>query len=131
MLQGAATLRAPGPWLGWITTYGYVENVGAAIAHAANHPKARRRLFNVADEPPMNHRRWVERIASSQNWMGSVEVSDDPANPVARAVGRLNLTANLALNADRLFQDLNFAPPVDAATAIRLTIQDERDRSRT
>ena len=104
MLAGAPALQAPGAWLDWATTYGFIDNVGEAIALAARHPRAARSLFNVADETAMPHRAWVQRFAAATGWRGELQVTDDPEYPFVRAV------------------ELGYRPPVSPERAAELTL---------
>lgn len=122
MLAGAPVLQAPAAWLAWETTYGFVENVGEAIALATRHPAAAQATFNVADEPAMSHRAWAERFAAAIGWRGEIQPVDQPDHPFARAVAGLDLTVPLKASARRLFDELGYRPPVDPATAATLTL---------
>jgi len=127
MLAGAAKLEAPRSWLAWTTTYGFLDNVGAAIAHAAAHPMSARRTFNLADEPAMDHSAWVARFRVATGWAGEVQPTDGDT-PFARALADLDLSVPIQVSAERLVSDLGFTPPVDSATAARLTAADEAAR---
>lgn len=121
MLSGAPLLEAPRPWLAWTTTYGFLGNVGAAVAHAAGHPDAARKVFNVADEPAMDHLAWIERFRSATGWQGEVRATEGDT-PFARAIAGMDLSTPFDVSANRLFAELDFIPPMDAATAARLTV---------
>lgn len=123
----AAVLEAPRAWLGWTTTYGFLDNVGAAVAHAAGHANAARKVFNVADEPAMDHLGWVERFRGATGWSGEVMATDGDT-AFARAVAGMDLSAPLDISANRLFAELDFSPPTDPAMAARLTVEEEAGR---
>jgi nucleoside-diphosphate-sugar epimerase len=120
-------LEAPRPWLAWTTGYGFVGNVGAAIAHAAGHARAARAVFNLADEPPMDHWAWAERFRAATRWEGEV-VATDGDTPFAQAISDMDLSVSLDVSVDRLFTELGFRPPYDLADAARVTALDEGGR---
>lgn len=122
MTAGAEVIRAPAAWLAWVTTYGFVENVGEAIALAAAHPKAARQVFNVADERPMPHSAWIERFKALTGWSGEVQATSSPDDSIALATAALDLAIPLGVSADRLVEDLGYKPPVDPMTAARLAL---------
>lgn len=127
MLSGAPVLAAPSTWLDWVTGYGFTDNVAAAIAHAAGHPKAINRVFNVGDEPAMDHRDWIERFRAATGWLGAVETTDADT-PFGRAVSGMDLLVRLDTASDRLFAELDFCPPVGPLEAARRTVADEAAR---
>jgi nucleoside-diphosphate-sugar epimerase len=127
MRSQVPVLEAPRPWLAWTTTYGFIDNVGAAIAHAAGHARAARAVFNLADETPMNHWAWAERFRVATGWQGEVRATDGDT-PFAQAVSAMDLSVSFDISAARLFTELGFAPPVDVETAARLTVADESAR---
>lgn len=127
MQSGAPALEAPRPWLTWTTTYGFLDNIGAAVAHAARRPDAARKVFNLADEPAMDHLAWIERFRSATGWQGEVRATEGET-PFARALAGMDLSTPFDVSANRLFTELDFVPPTSAADAARLTVEDEADR---
>ncbi|MEL6567227.1 MAG: NAD-dependent epimerase/dehydratase family protein [Pseudomonadota bacterium] len=118
MRAGANAIEAPAAWLDWVTTYGFEENVGAAIALAAAHPEAAREVFNVVDFAPVSHRQWIARLADHFRWSGEVRTSQGEDGALAKAVSRLNLAVPLDMSGERLSQRLGFVPPVSIGEAI-------------
>lgn len=128
MRAGSPVLKVPRAWLEWITTYGFIENVAAAIVHAADDPRGMGQTFNIGDEEAVPHLRWVERFRDVMGWRGEVDFeTDDTA--FSRAIAGLNLSVSFDISARRLTRDLDFRPPVDLATALRATVADEVARS--
>lgn len=127
MMSKAPTLQAPPAWLDWTTTYGFIDNVAAAVAHGAAHPGAANATFNVTDEPAMNHRAWIERFSLATGWRGTVEATETDTT-FSRAVSALDLSVPFHVSARRLFNDLKFVPPVIAEAAARRTLADEASR---
>jgi nucleoside-diphosphate-sugar epimerase len=118
MLKGAPVLKVPKPWLDWTTTYGFVDNVGDAIASAARSDNARGEIFNIGDFDPMPHSEWITLLAKVTGWTGEVQVDDDPASPFAQALSGLDLRVPLAMSCHKLRSHLGFVPSVDLETAL-------------
>ncbi len=124
MVSRSPVLEAPKAWLDWTTTYGFIDNVAAAVAHSANHPGAANGTFNVADEPAMTHREWIERYRLATGWTGSVEATDNET-PFSRALSGLDLSVPFSVSAQRMFADLAFTPPVALNLAAQMTLADD------
>ncbi len=113
-MRAGADIAAPAAWLDWITTYGHVDNVAAAIAHAAAHPAAANATFNIGEEP-VPHRAWIARFAAAAGWRGAVR--DDGAAPIAAMLSTLDLSIPLALDTGRITA-LGFRAPLSPEEAI-------------
>ena len=127
MVSQAPLLQAPKTWLNWKTTYGFIDNVAAAVAHCTADRRAANATFNVADEPAMRHHSWIDRFRKATGWTGTVEPTETDT-PFSRAIVALDLSVPLDVSAQRLFTDLEFTPPVAPDTAARLTVADEAAR---
>ena len=128
MLAGVDTIEVPPQWADWLTTYGYVENVGAAIALASGHERASRSTFNVGDSESVNHREWIKRFCRATGWQGTVRDTDSSEHPIAKAIERLDMSVPLRISSAKLFQELSFKPPVDVHASAKLTVADETKR---
>ncbi|WP_299327771.1 NAD-dependent epimerase/dehydratase family protein [Parasphingopyxis sp.] len=126
MLAGVETLTVPTAWADWITSYGYIDNVAAAIASAAVHRDATNTIFNIGDYPAESHRHWVTRFAQAIGWTGALEIGPAPESPLAQVIAALNLDVPLTISSGRLSERLRFAPPVPLDEAIARTIAAER-----
>ena len=84
-------------------------------------------MFNVADEPAMDHWGWAERFRGATRWKGEVKATAGDT-PFAQAVASMDLNVPLDISAERLFQDLEFSPPFDLDLAARVTALDEGGR---
>lgn len=127
MLSRAPLLEAPSAWLNWTSTYGFIDNVAAAIAQCAVDPRAANATFNIADEPAMHHRGWIDRLRLAAGWRGSVDISETDT-PFSRAISGLDLSVALDVSSRRLFTDLEFSPVIALDAAARLTVADEAAR---
>ncbi len=110
----------PDFYANWISTYGYIDNVAAAIALAATHEAAGGEIFNVADVNTLAQKGWAEAIAASMNWQGKIvtaPLADLPENRAALAAGG-NFNQMLQIDALKIGEKLGFNAPVDFQTAI-------------
>ena len=95
MLAGRPRLAIDPAWAAWRTTYGFVDDVADALAHAATHPGASDRTFNLGDPEPPDHREWVRRFARTLDWPGAVETRPAPQDsPLAALDLRYPLVAD-------------------------------------
>ena len=129
MVAGADTIELPPAWLDWTVTYGYIDNVAAAIATVIGRRDAFRQIFNVTDADPAPHKVWLEHIAWAKGWSGHVKARDDAPFPGGSAFAALDFSADLAVSGERLRQVLGFVPPIDLKDALTCTLADEAARS--
>ena len=127
MLAGAKRLDLPPAWLDWTSTYGFVDNIGAAIGATAGHSAAYRQTFNVTDTDPVPHRVWLERFRDHSGWRGDVVVAADAPFPDGDGVAALDLDVPLAMTGHKLRDVLGFEAPVSLRRALEETTAYERD----
>jgi nucleoside-diphosphate-sugar epimerase len=72
MLRNAPRLDMDEAWAAWRTTYGYVDDVGQALALLATHPDAEG-TYNVGATEAPDHAHWAERFAAVIDWGGGFE----------------------------------------------------------
>lgn len=123
MKRGAATIVAPAAWLSWVTTYGHVNNVAAAIALCATNSAAAGRTYNCG-ERPVSHAEWIARFAALAGWSG--EVVHDEAGPLAGAIGAMDLHYPLALSTDRIRSELGYAEVMASDDAALSVLSEDR-----
>lgn len=126
MLAGVEAIGLPPAWLGWTATYGYVENVAAAVAAATGRDEAFRRTFNVTDSDPVPHRVWLQRFARAAGWSGRVEAHGDAPFPGGAAFAALDFGVDLSVSGQALRDALGVTPPVALDDALTRTLADER-----
>src|SRR5262249_11787781 len=59
--DGRRFIILPEPLAQWRAPRGYVENVAAAIALAATDERAKRRVYNICEEPSFNELEWAKK----------------------------------------------------------------------
>lgn len=109
-------------WAAWVTTYGYVENVAAAIALGATAPEAANQIFNIGEECPVPHRIWAERWADEMNWSGKIIIKDLPAKG---ALAELDLSVPFGISSKKFRETIGFTDPCPLDHALRATIASE------
>jgi nucleoside-diphosphate-sugar epimerase len=109
----------------WRWTHGYVENVAAAIAHAATDARAAGRVYNVGEAETPTAAERVHQLAGVVGWDGDVvpRPADDLPDSL-RAPG--NWAYELATDTRRLRTELDVETPVGREEALRRTIEWER-----
>lgn len=109
----------------WRWTHGYVENVAAAIAQAATDGRAADRVFNVGEAATPSAAGRVESLGRLIGWTGDVvrlasdRLPDHLQTP-------FDWRYELATDTSRLYEELDFVPPVSPRTALNRTVAWER-----
>jgi nucleoside-diphosphate-sugar epimerase len=125
MVSGAATIEVDPAWLGFRTTYGYVEDVADAMAAAALHPAAKGGTFNLGRDGDADNRWWLDRLAERAGWSGEVrEVCAPPDGPIAA----VDLGYGLTLDTRAFRTRCSWTEPTLLAEALDRTVADERRR---
>ena len=127
MLTETERLYLPSAWLDWTSTYGFVDNVAAAIAATAGNSAAYRQTFNVTDFDPVPHRVWLERFRDHSGWRGHVVEAADAPFPGGDGLAVLDLVVPLAMTGHKLRDVLGFEAPVSLQRALEETIENERE----
>ena len=125
MLRKQTRLVIPRTWANWHSTYGYIDNVGSAIAQTIGDERARNTTFNVAEETPVSQLEWARRFARASSWQGVVELTDDPADPLAQRIAGLDLDVPFSIDGSKLRIALGFSDVVDEISAVQQTLDSE------
>jgi nucleoside-diphosphate-sugar epimerase len=110
----------------WVSTYGYVENVAQAMALAAIDPRAEGRVYNVADAS-VSTLQLAEMIRDMMEWDGEFHLLPPEELPESLRFGLPNPEQHLVLKAERIQDELGYAPPVQFEEGVRRTIGWELD----
>lgn len=115
----------------WRRTYGYVEDVGHAIALAATHPAASRQTYNVGYEDHPTEREWIARFAEHLGWTGQlVETAGPSPGESAIRSANLDLRYPLVISTRKHSIDFGYAEPTELWSALDRTIEDEMRQPR-
>ena len=125
MAKHKEQLVIPRVWADAVSTYGYVENVGAAISTTLGDDHASKQVFNVAESNPTCHFEWANRIATVMDWNGKIKLTDDPANSFAQRLERLDLTVPFRIDDSRIRNQLGYSEVVDETECLKRTVLDE------
>lgn len=125
MLRDRDRLIIPRDWANWQSTYGYIDNVGAAIATTLGQERAHNQVFNVAEEMPISQLEWAQKFAEARGWRGVIEVTDDPRDPFLKRLAGLDLKVPFKIKGDKLRQTLGFSDVVSELPALERTIVSE------
>lgn len=125
MLRNHETLTIPRTWANWQSTYGYIENVGAAVAATLGNPSAYIQIFNVAEETSISQLGWAKKLAAACVWQGTIELTDDPRDSFHKRISNLDLSVPLKIDGSRHRELLSFSDVVDENTALQQTIASE------
>jgi nucleoside-diphosphate-sugar epimerase len=105
----------------WRSPRGYVENVAAAIAVAATDERAKRRIYNVCEEPSFSELEWAQKIAHEMHWQGEFVLLPPERTP-PHLLRPGNAAQHWAASSQRIRRELGYEEPVPLNEAIRKTI---------
>lgn len=127
MLRGEEKLVIPRSWGHWQSTYGYIDNVGAAVALTLGDPRAENRIFNVTEKSPVSQLEWARRFASALDWRGTIALTDDPYDLFARRLQGLDLSVPFRISGNRFRETFGFSDVAGEPIALARTIESERE----
>jgi len=111
----------------WRASWGYVENVAAAIALAVTDERAVGRVYNVADEPVLTEAARVRAIGCAAGWNGEVvKVPHDLLPVELRGWGNANLEQEWITDTTRIRAELGYSELISRDEALRRTVEWER-----
>jgi nucleoside-diphosphate-sugar epimerase len=106
----------------WRSPRGYVENIAAAIALAAQSSQAAGRIYNVAEPEAFTELEWAGKIADQLRWEGRFVVLTREQTP-KHLLKPGNLSQHWVASSDRIRRELGYVEPVDEKEAMRQTIE--------
>jgi nucleoside-diphosphate-sugar epimerase len=130
MAQGRPRIVIPHPWAAWRATFGYVDDVAAAIALAATHPAAAGQTYNLGRANTPTNLAWAATFAEHLGWPGDVQLAhpDVARGALAAAVAGLDLSYPLFVDNAKIRRRLGFSEPTDFEEALARTVADEMGR---
>jgi nucleoside-diphosphate-sugar epimerase len=108
----------------WRGSYGYVENVAAAIALAVTDDRATNRIYNVSERAVLSQAELIETIGQIIGWQGKVVVVSDDRLPAPSIP--LNVRQDWVTDSSRIRQELGYSEPIPMHAALSHTIDWER-----
>ncbi len=119
MIDRRPALLLSESYANWQSTYGYVENVGAAMALAATDDRALGRVYNVADGA-FSAREMVQMTASAFGWQGEIVTAPEALLPETLRFGVPDAHP-LVCSTGRIESELGFKPVIPFAAGMRRT----------
>ena len=117
IIDGKADLLMAATEQGQIFTYGYVENVAAAIVHSFGRAEVKGQVYNLGEEDVRTQRRWAELYAEQAGHTFKFRILPP------EILGSTNDEAprNFIMDTSKFRADTGFADPVDLKEAIKRT----------
>lgn len=100
-----------------IFTYGYVENVAAAIVHSFDLPQVKGEVYNLGEEDVRTRRRWAELYAENAGHTFKFRILP----PETFGGANNEPPRNFIMDTAKFRADTGFKDPVDLKEAIRRT----------
>jgi nucleoside-diphosphate-sugar epimerase len=110
----------------WRSTWGYVDNVAAAIALAAENPDAAGQIYNVSDASRPSMADWVREIAEVTGWSGILKIVRVACPPPSFGP-ETNAHQHLVCDSAKIRDDLGYRELVSRREAIERTVSWERE----
>lgn len=114
----------------WRGSYGYVENIGYAIALAVTNEKAAGRIYHVAEPETLSEGQRVTKIGEIAGWKGKV-ISLSKENFPQDWNLPLDSQQDWFLDSTRIRQELGYREIVPIEEALKRTIEWERNHLST
>ncbi|MEM7552557.1 MAG: NAD-dependent epimerase/dehydratase family protein [Cyanobacteria bacterium P01_A01_bin.84] len=112
----------------WRGSYGYVENIGFAIALAATNEKAKGRIYHVAEEKTLSESDRITKIAELVGWEGNLIFLSQKELPADWKL-MLNTQQEWFVDSTRIRQELGYQEIVPLNEALYETVKYLRQHS--
>ena len=106
----------------WRWTRGYVDNIAAALALAAQDERAAGQVYNVGEETAWTEAEWIGRLGEAMGWTGRIDRLDSSDVEASGKDWRHHFIASTRKVRDQL----GYREPVALDEALRRTIAWER-----
>lgn len=103
-----------------VYTYGYIDNLAAAIIHSLPLPQCCGKIYNIGEEKSRSRRRWLELYGATLGFEFDVHILPEELIRGDRAY-RHAPPQHLLVGTGLFNRDTGFAPPVALPDAIRAT----------
>ncbi len=127
MDSGASSIVLGEAEAAWRWCRGYVGNVAVAIARAVLDDRAAGRCYNVADEPVLSERQWVEEIGKAAGWDGEVKTVPDEELP-EELRKPYDWRYDLVLDTGRIREELGFSELFTLPEGLQAAVKWERSQ---
>ncbi len=115
-------------YAGWRSTFGFVDNVAAAIGLAATSPNAAGEIYNVMDDTVLDMKGWTRTFGDAFPWSGEIVPLPSRQLPehLASEFQIIDLAQDLLADASKIRQQLGYKDVVGLPDAVQRTIDYER-----
>ncbi|MCZ6546124.1 MAG: NAD-dependent epimerase/dehydratase family protein [Chloroflexi bacterium] len=125
MDDGRPAILLPEGLADWRAPRGYVHDCAHAVVLAATHPRARGRIFHVAEPEALSQEAWIRAIAEAAGWSGRiVRVPEDLLPPAWRSP--IDPHHHWEANSSRIRAELGFREDLPRFQALQRTIAWQR-----
>lgn len=102
-------------------TYGYVDNIAAAVLHALDKPKTNGKVYNIGERTVRSRRRWIELFAEAARQTLNVRLAPDAL--IAKDAAAIDMRPRQMLFDTSLYSaDTGFVEPVELSEQIKNTL---------
>ena len=122
MEEGRPAISLEAGQAAWRWTRGYVENVAAALALAAEDDRAAGQVYNVGEETAWTEAEWIRRIGAVMGWTGRIGGLTSSDSEASGKDWRHHFVAAT----HKIRDELGYRAPVALDEALRRTIAWER-----
>ncbi|SRR5579884_935569 len=110
----------------WRWTYGYIDNIAAAIALAVTDERARGRIYNVGEETALSMEERVRLVGQLAGWRGRVVLAPQGRLPEALKWG-INAGQDVVVDSSRIRRELGYREVVSVDEAMKRTVAWENE----
>ena len=114
----------------WRSSYGYVENVAAAIALVTTNERASKSIYHIADQEVFTEAEWINKIGEIARWQGKVVSVPQDYLPSEWKLD-LNIDQHWFIDTTRIRQELGYSDAINLDEALKRTIDWEKFHSPT
>ncbi len=114
----------------WRGSYGYVENIGYAIALAVTNEKAKGRIYNVAESETLSEEERITKIGKLAGWKGKVISLSKEKFPQDWNFP-FNTEQDWFVDSTQIREELGYREIVPVEKALKKTIEWERNHPST
>lgn len=120
MLDQRPAIVMDSDYAAWRSTYGYVENMAAALAHCCADDRAAGQTYNAADfSASMSE--MAEKVRAVTGWTGRIITAAPDALPESLRAG-VDPRHSIVAVAEKIKRDLGFTAPVSEDEAMRRAV---------
>jgi nucleoside-diphosphate-sugar epimerase len=125
MDDGRPAILLAEDYAAWQAPRGYVGDMGEAIALCVVKEEAAGRVYHVGDTPSVTETAWIERIAQTTGWPGTVVTRPNDQLPESLQHS-YDTTQSWALDSSRIRQKLGYREVTLPSEAMQRTVEWER-----